>query len=58
MEGKYVIGSVGIAGIAAMETAAIVTGVDGAYLSLCVAAVSGIVGAVLGVTIGTKIKSE
>jgi len=59
MQDKYILGSVAIAGIAAMETAAIVTHVDGAYLSICVGAISAIVGAIIGVTINlNKIKEE
>jgi len=54
MDGKYLIGSVGIGAVTILETTAIIMGVDGAYLSACVGAICGIVGAIAGVTLQLK----
>lgn len=58
MQDKYIIGTVGIAAIAAMETAAILMGIDGAYLTMCVGAIAGIIGTIAGLTINLKQKPD
>ena len=57
MQDKYILGTAGIIIIGMMETAAIITGTDGAYLSMCVGAIAGIIGAIAGVTINLKNKT-
>lgn len=54
MQDKYIIGTVGIAMIGVMETAAILTGSDGAYLAMCVGAIAGIIGTIAGLTVNIK----
>lgn len=51
MEDKTFIAGIGILSLALMESIAIFTGQDGAYFMPIVAAISGIVGAVLGIKI-------
>lgn len=54
MQEKYILASVAVGSIGAMETAAILTGVDGQYLSFCVGAIGAILGAVMGLSINIK----
>ena len=58
MDGKYFVAGSGIFVIGLMETVAIATGVDGAYLAGCVGAISGIVGVAFGLKISTLAKKE
>lgn len=54
MEAKHLIAMVAIIAIAVIETAALMTGTDGQYLSACVGVIAGIFGAVTGLIIKTK----
>lgn len=54
MQDKYALATAGIVVIGIMETAAIVTGVDGAYLTLCVGAIASIIGGVIGYSLPRK----
>lgn len=58
MDGKYFITAIGITGVTIIETAALITGVDGAYLAGCVGAISALVGGCIGVTIGSINKNQ
>jgi len=51
MEGKYFLGAVGVIAVTCMEITALVNGIDGTYLSGCVGAICGIIGAVAGISI-------
>lgn len=52
MEGKYFIGGLGVISIAVIESCAILTGTDGAYLSVCVGAIASICAGLGGYGIG------
>jgi len=54
MEGKYLLGSVGIVAIAAIEAVALFNQIDGAYLSAAIGAIAAIVGGVVGFKIGAN----
>lgn len=54
MQDRYILGTVGVVCITVMETAAILTGTDGAYLSLCIGGIGAIIGAVAGVSVNLK----
>lgn len=58
MDGKYFVAGSGIFVIGLMETAAIVSGVDGAYLAGCVGAIGTIVGVAFGLKIAAVKKEE
>ncbi len=57
MQDKYILATTGILCIAIMETAAILTGVNGSLMSICVGAIAAIIGGVVGFSINlTKSK--
>ena len=54
MEAKHIIAIVAIISLAVMETAALMTGIDGQYLTAVVGVIAAIFGAVTGLIIKTK----
>jgi len=59
LDDKMIIALAGIIGVSAIETAALICGVDGQYLSVVVGAITTIVGFVFGVKVGEeKVKAS
>lgn len=58
MQDKYWLAITGILIIGCIEVVAMIKGLNGTYLSLTVGAIGSIIGAVVGITINIKKKSE
>ena len=56
IEGKYIMGTAGIVTVGVIESIALYTGNDGAYLTACVGAISGLTGLAFGVGIGKSVE--
>lgn len=52
MDGKYFVAGVGLMTLGAIESIALYKGIDGAYLSACIGAISAIVGVAFGLKVG------
>jgi len=58
MEGKYLLGSIGVITLGAIECFAIQNGIDGVLMSGVVGTIAAIIGGIAGVTIKSKNKEN